>query len=834
VRARSIVNGVTSYSNWRSSTVTAYVPGIAGGVPNDQDVYALSWSGTYTQYLDTDGTFTLNWPAASAPYNQYYYFRQYTPDNQVYSLTNYYTGQHEFSRTFTLLPDGYYTFAVEGCYWQMDEDDLYGWDECNSRFIYIRVHKLPPPTPSWLDVPEDSSSGWYTVSWAGAANAVYYELEEQLNTGGWTAVSLDTPLQTSKVFGDINTGTYEYRVRACLTSALCSAWTHPQQIEVAIAPAQPTFIDVTPVLGDGDLAVTWGASPSGVAVGYYDLDEYFDGDDTWNDLGAFQNLTTSFNRPVGGYLYRVSACNSAGTFIRCSGRVYSNGALVALPDAPTLNAPVSTADTSYQLSWNAVGNLNHYELYERIHGNTAWGTPIYSGVSTLHQIQNKPQGRYDYRLDACNTLGCTASNIVTTEVIGPPGVPGSIQGPDTNDDGSYILSWAAPISGGPVGEYQLEQQHNSGDWESVYQGNALITPISVYNTGAYGYRVQACNTAGCSSYTAAKIVNVTASTNGTVATPQTPVLADASQFNIDTQAIDQTLSTDGEFNVGKSGQASYTIQILTAPAGGNLVPEVSLGYSSGGGNGLVGYGWSLNGLGGISRCRQTLNQDDNAAPITWSAEDRFCLNGERLLVDSQYSYGAVGATYKTELDSYVRITSVGGTTGHPDHFKVEHKNGITEFYGATNDAQYVLAPGRILTWALNRREDSAGNRITYLYTNDPDGQRIDRIEYAFDDNNNSVANLEFIYEDRSDPISGYVAGPAYRTGKRLKTIQSNSDGLQLREYRLHYNEGAAANAPDQLGRLTSIEECVDSICLQPIEFEWSLPTAAVIGCDRGR
>lgn len=310
-----------------------------------------------------------------------------------------------------------------------------------------------------------------------------------------------------------------------------------------------------------------------------------------------------------------------------------------------------------------------------------------------------------------------------------------------------------------------------------------------------------------------------------IVTPPTPQLA-----TIPTPAasIDQARSLPAQFDVTSSGQATYKIPIVTAPGSAGLVPEINLRYSSGGGNGIAGLGWSLSAYGSISRCRQTEGVDHNAKPITWTTEDRFCLNGERLLLASG-TYGYSGSTYKTEIDSFARVTAVGGSAGTPNYFTVEYKDGVIETYGNTSDSansrnQLSTANvNSVLDWALSKRSDSAGNKIIYTYINDADGQRLNTIDYAFGSGYSRNAYVQFNYEGRNDPISGYVAGYGYKTGKRLTNIKSYNGSQEIRSYTLTYNQGTAYTTNDKLSRINKIQECVLYTCSPATEFEWELP-----------
>src|SRR5690606_8548096 len=137
----------------------------------------------------------------------------------------------------------------------------------------------------------------------------------------------------------------------------------------------------------------------------------------------------------------------------------------------------------------------------------------------------------------------------------------------------------------------------------------------------------------------------------------------------------------------------------------------------------------------------------------------FCLDGQRLILVSGSHYGAVGATYKTEIDTFVEVTAEGGTAGHPEYFVVAAKDGSTTTYGATTDTRLDI-DGNTFGWALSRFADNVQNRIDFIYEGDADsGQRIARINYAYPSpgsSSNPGASVEFDYEERPDPSSSYL------------------------------------------------------------------------------
>ncbi|SFW11613.1 virulence plasmid B protein [Nitrosovibrio sp. Nv17] len=234
---------------------------------------------------------------------------------------------------------------------------------------------------------------------------------------------------------------------------------------------------------------------------------------------------------------------------------------------------------------------------------------------------------------------------------------------------------------------------------------------------------------------------------------------------------------DGTFAVSANGGATYAIPIAVPPGTAGLAPELALAYDSHAGNGHLGVGWSLSGQSAITRCGRTIVQDGVQGGVRLDARDRFCLDGQRLVAITG-GYGEPGTEYRTEIDTFARIVSHGGSAGDPGHFKVWTKAGRILEYGNTADSR-VEAQGKAIarSWALNRTSDTTGNYIAYTYTEDAaNGEHyLQRIDYT---GNASIPAspynaVELIHEARPDLDTGYVNGSHYQTGKRLKAIRGH-------------------------------------------------------------
>jgi RHS repeat-associated protein len=295
--------------------------------------------------------------------------------------------------------------------------------------------------------------------------------------------------------------------------------------------------------------------------------------------------------------------------------------------------------------------------------------------------------------------------------------------------------------------------------------------------------------------------------------------------------------TRGFADVSDDGQARYAIPIALPPGTNGMTPTLSLEYSHRNRGGLLGVGWSLGGLSQVTRCARTIAQDGVAAPPMRGLADRFCLDGQRLVVVNGAAYGAPGAEYRTEIESFARVrTASGSGASGPGHFVVETADGRTYEYGATSDSRIDGAAGPTANaaraWALSRIRDRAGNVIDYAYAEDPASAvaRIAAIRYNANPANGVAATHEvaFAYEARpSDEVdSGYVAGMPVREVMRLARIDVRHGGEVLRRYDLSYEPALSSGGRS---RLATVTECGvgGSDCLAPTRFAWQDGTPGV-------
>ncbi|KQU77157.1 MULTISPECIES: FG-GAP-like repeat-containing protein [unclassified Rhizobacter] len=207
-------------------------------------------------------------------------------------------------------------------------------------------------------------------------------------------------------------------------------------------------------------------------------------------------------------------------------------------------------------------------------------------------------------------------------------------------------------------------------------------------------------------------------------------------------------AAQSQVTVSNGGTASYEHAIAVPPGIGGLAPQLGLSYSSGDRhNGVVGYGWSLRGPSTITRCAAVRATDGVHVSVGYTANDKLCLDGERLIPLDASGNAVVGAgkgdaaglsaggyrEYRTERDSYSRIRAYGMADGTnaasgPAWFRVWTKSGRIVDYGnnpqssdantnATIGAYYP--PGQTVRyadlWASSRIADIFGNHVDFKY-----------------------------------------------------------------------------------------------------------------------
>ena len=283
--------------------------------------------------------------------------------------------------------------------------------------------------------------------------------------------------------------------------------------------------------------------------------------------------------------------------------------------------------------------------------------------------------------------------------------------------------------------------------------------------------------------------------------------------------------TAGEASVTSTGAARYVIPLQLPPGTNGLAPALAITYDSRSGHGLLGVGFRLEGFSVVQRCAATVAQDGAPAAVALVPGDQYCLDGQRLRLAAGV-HGQAGAEYRTEVESFARITAVGTAGNGPASFRVERRDGRVYEYGTTADARIESAGSATpRAWAVSRVLDRAGNFLEFRYAEDGanGAYRPASIEYTGNTQAGTLPfySVRFAYQARpaTDRPDAYVAGGSIRETQRLARIEVVHVGTQdtVRRYELAYDDGSATGR----GRLATVRECARDACLPASRFEWS-------------
>ncbi|UEM05416.1 FG-GAP-like repeat-containing protein [Skermanella rosea] len=289
------------------------------------------------------------------------------------------------------------------------------------------------------------------------------------------------------------------------------------------------------------------------------------------------------------------------------------------------------------------------------------------------------------------------------------------------------------------------------------------------------------------------------------------------------QPADGFGTIDATFSVSPNGSGVYAMPIEVPPGTNGVEPSLTLRYDSQAPDGLLGVGFSLDGLSQITRCAANRAVDGYDGAVNIDSNDRFCLDGQRLIkVSGDGEYGAAGSVYQTQTQTWTRVTATGTCGTGPCSFTAVTRQGWTMSFGTTADSALPLS-GRSekYSWQVATIADLNGNAIDFFYTlNQNTNQSYpDRIEYTRNDAAGQQAQrkIVFAYQNRSSWPNKYKAGLLFKTDKTLTTITTEVSGATVLTYTLTYGAGTTGRPI-----VSTVRKCSGSgDCLPATAFSWS-------------
>lgn len=369
---------------------------------------------------------------------------------------------------------------------------------------------LPPSVPGAPVLPGAyNNTGSYSMTWAASSgNVTAYEVLESVALGAESLVYSGTSPTLSR--SGMADGVWGYRVRACNTSAACSAYNstvgNGAVIYVdKIAPAAPASVFMST---NGGYILSWSGGStdtagSGAGSGVGSWRVYRNGSNIGTSVQPQQSFTDSSPPTNVSLSYTVRSVDRAGN-------ESGNSPAAALyidtvpPTTPGNFRTTAVTTGSVSLAWNASTDAFGISWYRiaRSGSGTIMGT---SDASTTYVDNTVTSGTtYTYQIFAVDGHGVesTPASLQVTTPLGAPGTP-TMNPPlftARNTSGSWVVSWSA-VTG--AANYKLSQ------------GGSLTTltttskSFSGQGNGTYTFQVQACGSNGlCSGFSATKTVIV--------------------------------------------------------------------------------------------------------------------------------------------------------------------------------------------------------------------------------------------------------------------------------------------------------------------------------------
>jgi len=328
----------------------------------------------------------------------------------------------------------------------------------------------------------------------------------------------------------------------------------------SIVVGAPGAVSFSANPNDGSYTVSWGAAPAATS---YLLQESVNGGG-WTTVYSGGAANTSLSGRAGGsYLYRVEGC--IGT---TCGAWTSSATLGVRPTLPTVTAPSGTINGTYAVTWTAPASATGYDVQESVDGG-AWATIASSTTATSISRPGTTSGSYNYQVSAKNVYGSrgwAASSAVTVDTTYGvlPAAPTPLTVPSTSNTGGASLSWGVADL---ATRYVVEQSSDGGtSWADIYNDSGTSTMVSGLANGNYLFQVQACNTYGCSPWTAGSATLVVTNPPTTAPTVSTPTNSATGNFTVSWTAVSAATSYTLQERINSGGWATIQTSSATSKA----------------------------------------------------------------------------------------------------------------------------------------------------------------------------------------------------------------------------------------------------------------------------
>lgn len=247
-----------------------------------------------------------------------------------------------------------------------------------------------------------------------------------------------------------------------------------------------------------------------------------------------------------------------------------------------------------------------------------------------------------------------------------------------------------------------------------------------------------------------------------------------------------------------TGSGNFAVPIVCPEAQNGLRPELSLGYSTGGGNGPFGMGFRIPIM---TIARET----SNGVPEYGAGEGNYLFSESGRLVDCG------NGRFRPEVETAHWLIKKTGT-----HWTVTVKDGTVYTLGPDANAR-VEQDGKVFSWLLQTVTDPNGLTMTYHYRAEGAQRYLERVAY-------DPFEILFDYEERPDHFvsrrSGFEIATTLRA-TQIRVMSKRSGTYELRRYELQY-ELAQERHLSMLSKIQlSAGSGADVVRMPPVTLEYA-------------
>lgn len=275
------------------------------------------------------------------------------------------------------------------------------------------------------------------------------------------------------------------------------------------------------------------------------------------------------------------------------------------------------------------------------------------------------------------------------------------------------------------------------------------------------------------------------------------------------------------------GTFAWSLPISVIPGFPGVTPELALSYSSSGGSGPVGMGWSLP-LASIERGTWRSLPD-------YDVDDDFVADGAQLVRVAE-----APSVWRARFEGgFVRYTWEALGDGRGGYWVAEYPDGRRAYFGARADGTLVPESrvthptgGGVFRYHLVEVVDVFGHSMVVNYQKDGEYALAQRIAYVFVDGQPRY-EVTFRYEAQRDETGSSAlsdARPGFdlRLTQRLAEVSVFSGGQRIRRYQLDYAPYAEAGGFTRLARVTRFGLRDEPL---PIVFDFTYSQALGGACE---